>query len=216
MERGHEIGHHGYMHERPVDLQPAEERAVLERGLEVLERSLGTRPHGYRAPGWEHSGQTIRLLREYDFAYDSSMMAQDFEPYFCREGDVVQLDGPFLFGAEVELVELPVSWSLDDLPQLEFMKAPVDPVPGLSGYDKTLSMWSTDWDYMVEHVPEGVLTTTMHPEVIGRGGRMRILEGLIAHMKRGNATFLRGTEAIERWQRGQAALMTGNGEEPTH
>ena len=214
--RGHEIGHHGYLHERPVDLEPAEERAALERGLEVLELVLGTRPLGYRAPGWEHSDDTIGLLLEYGFAYDSSMMAQDFEPYFCRQGDVVQLDGPFLFGAEVELVELPVSWSLDDLPQLEFMKAPLDPVPGLSGYDKTLSMWSTDWEYMIEHVPGGVLTTTMHPEVIGRAGRMRILEGLIAHMKRGNATFVRGTEAIERWRRGQAAPTAENGEEPTY
>jgi peptidoglycan/xylan/chitin deacetylase (PgdA/CDA1 family) len=214
--RGHEIGHHGYLHERPVDLNSAKERAALERGLEVLERILETRPLGYRAPGWEHSDDTIGLLLEHGFAYDSSMMAQDYEPYFCRQGDVVQLDGPFLFGSEVELVELPVSWSLDDMPQLEFMKAPLDPVPGLSGYDKTLSMWSTDFDYMVEHVPGGVLTTTMHPEVIGRAGRMRILEGLIAHMKRGNATFLRGTEAIERWRRDSPTRTTGTFTEPRH
>lgn len=212
---GHEVGHHGYLHERPVALQPDEERAALERGLDVLERVLGARPAGYRAPGWEHSDETVELLLEYGFAYDSSMMGQDFEPYFCRQGDVVQLDGPFLFGAEVELVELPVSWSLDDLPQLEFMKAPLDPVAGLSGYDKTLSMWSTDFDYMVERVPGGVMTTTMHPEVIGRGGRMRILEGLIAHMKRRGATFLRGSEAIDRWRKDSAPARTRNAGEPT-
>lgn len=197
---GHEIGHHGYLHERPAALGADEERLALERGFEALERLLGVRPHGYRAPGWEHSDETVALLLEFGFSYDSSMMAQDFEPYFCRRGDVVQVDGPFLFGPEVDLVELPVSWSLDDLPQLELTKPPLDPVPGLSGYDKTLTMWITDFDYMVEHVPEGVMTLTMHPEVIGRGGRMRILERLIAHIKQQDAVFVRGSEAVETWR----------------
>jgi peptidoglycan/xylan/chitin deacetylase (PgdA/CDA1 family) len=197
---GHEIGHHGYLHERPVDLTPEQERAALERGLETIERILGTRPAGYRAPGWELSEHTIPLLLEYGFAYESSMMGQDFEPYWCRHGDSARPDGPFVFGAEVDLVELPVSWSLDDLPQLEFMKAPLDPVSGLSGYDKTLAMWSTDFDYMVETVPDGCFTTTMHPEVIGRGGRMRILESLIAHLKEGAATFRRAQDAVDTWR----------------
>lgn len=197
---GHEIGHHGYLHERPATLSPAEERNALERGLDALERLPVDRPRGYRAPGWEHSSATVGLLLEYGFAYDSSMMAQDFVPYLCRQGDDAQLDGPYVFGPEVDLVQLPVSWSLDDLPQLEFTRPPLDPVPGLSGYDKTLAMWSADFDYMVDRVPDGVMTTTMHPEVIGRGGRMRILEGLVRHMKEQNAVFLRGSEAVETWR----------------
>lgn len=196
--RGHEIGHHGYLHESPADLEPAEERRVLERGIESMERVLGTRPVGYRSPGWELSPASVDLLLEYGFEYDSSMMAQDFELYRCRQGDVPSTDGPYVFGHEVDLVEFPVSWSLDDYPQMEFAKGFST---GLSGYDKTLSMWTTDFDYMVENVPEGVFGVTFHPQVIGRGGRMRILEGLIAHIKQTpGVSFRRVVDVVREWR----------------
>jgi peptidoglycan/xylan/chitin deacetylase (PgdA/CDA1 family) len=198
--RGHEIAHHGYLHERPVDLSPPQERRVLERGIDVIEQLTGSPPVGYRAPGWELSDHTVELLLEHGFEYESSMMADDFRPYWCRRGDIAAEDGPFVFGPEVPLAELPVSWSLDDLPQMEFMRPPAAPVPGLSAYDKTLGMWTTDFDYMVERVEGGIFTTTMHPEVIGRGGRMRVLEGLLAHLKRAQGVeFVRAREAIRAW-----------------
>ena len=197
--RGHEIGHHGYLHESPADLEPAEERRVLERGLEAIERVVGARPIGYRSPGWELSPVSVELLLEYGFEYDSSMMAQDFELYRCRQGDVANTDGPYVFGHEVDLVEVPVSWSLDDYPQLEFVKG--FGLPGLSSYDKTLSMWTTDFDYMLEQVPAGVFGVTFHPQVIGRGGRMRILEGLIAHIKAtSGVTFRRVADVVRDWR----------------
>lgn len=197
--RGHEIGHHGYLHESPADLEPAEERRVVERGLEAIERVTGERPSGYRSPGWELSPVSVELLLEYGFEYDSSMMAQDFELYRCRQGDIANVDGPYVFGPEVDLVEVPVSWSLDDYPQLEFVKG--FGLPGLSGYDKTLSMWTTDFDYMVEQVPTGVFGITFHPQVIGRGGRMRILEQLIAHMKATpGASFRRVLDVVRDWR----------------
>lgn len=196
--RGHEIGHHGYLHESPADLEPSEERRVLERGIESMERTLGTRPVGYRSPGWELSPASVDLLLEHGFEYDSSMMAQDFELYRCRQGDVPRTDGPYGFGHEVDLIEFPVSWSLDDYPQLEFAKGFA---PGLSDYDKTLSMWKTDFDYMVEQVPQGVFGVTFHPQVIGRGGRMRILEGLIAHIKQTpSASFRRVIDVVREWR----------------
>jgi peptidoglycan/xylan/chitin deacetylase (PgdA/CDA1 family) len=197
--RGHEIGHHGYLHESPADLEPDAERSVLERGIEAIQRCTGTRPVGYRSPGWELSPVSVELLLEYGFEYDSSMMAQDFELYRCRVGDVAATDGPYVFGREVELVEFPVSWSLDDFPQMEFVKGL--PLPGLSSYEKTLSMWTTDFDYMVENVPEGVFGITFHPQVIGRGGRMRILEGLVRHIRESSdAPFRRVVDVVRDWR----------------
>jgi peptidoglycan-N-acetylglucosamine deacetylase len=197
-ERGHEIGHHGYLHESPADLEPADERLVLERGIDSIVRATGTRPVGYRSPGWELSAVSVDLLLEFGFEYDSSMMAQDFELYRCRRGDVPNTDGPYVFGHEVDLVEFPVSWSLDDFPQLEFIKTMA--LPGLSGYDKTLGMWQTDFDYMLEHAPNGVFGITFHPEVIGRGGRMRILEGLIAHIREAGVPFRRVVDVVREWR----------------
>jgi peptidoglycan/xylan/chitin deacetylase (PgdA/CDA1 family) len=213
VERGHEIGHHGYLHESPADLEPAAERDVLERGLEAIERATGARAVGYRSPGWELSDASVALLLEYGFEYDSSMMAQDFELYYCRQGDVAATDGPYVFGPEVDLVEFPVSWSLDDYPQMEFVKSAA--LPGLSGYDKTLSMWTTDYDYMAENVPGGVFGITFHPQVIGRGGRMRILERLIAHIKESeNVPFRRVVDTVRDW-RAAHPLLDDRGSAPS-
>ncbi len=108
-------------------------------------------------------------------------MATDFEPYFCRLGDDPNPDEGYRFGQEIELVEIPVSWSLDDWPYFEVVFEP-QPTIGLSSPAAALEMWSADFDYMYEHVPGGVFTATFHPQVIGRGARMTMLEGLIDHI----------------------------------
>ena len=59
---GHEICHHGYLHRPPGLIEPATERAELERGLEALERTAGVRPTVFRAPWWETSDVTFDLL----------------------------------------------------------------------------------------------------------------------------------------------------------
>jgi peptidoglycan/xylan/chitin deacetylase (PgdA/CDA1 family) len=201
VRRGHEIGHHGYLHERPVGLTRAEEGAALDRGLEALERTVGVRPSGYRAPGWELSDNTVSLLLERGFAYESSMMAQDFEFYRCRLGDEPTTDGPFVFGTEIDLVECPVSWSLDDMPQMEHSRPPLPPFQGLTSYETTLSLWCADFDYMVEYVTGGAFVLTLHPEVIGRGARMRVLEGLVRHMKSvTDVRFACLNEAVRDWR----------------
>jgi len=82
-DAGHEIGHHGYLHESPVTLDEQHEREVIEKGLESLQR-LGVTPAGYRSPGWDLSANSVRLLLEYSFVYDSSMMGADYQPYWCR------------------------------------------------------------------------------------------------------------------------------------
>lgn len=93
--RGHEVANHGYMHEPPSSLGPDEnEGAILDRGSDILESITGVRPGGYRSPSWELSADSLRLLHERGFVYDSSLMGDDI-PYFV--GDEGQ-----------RLVELPV------------------------------------------------------------------------------------------------------------
>ena len=184
VDAGHEIGHHGYLHENPVGLASKEdERRVLERGLEALDRTVGVRPAGYRSPAWDNSPHTIELLLEYGFRYESSLMGHDFVPYWCRVGDRIQDDGPYLFGREVDLVEMPVSWILDDFPHFEYVRLGNRLSPGLSAASKVEEIWRGEFDFMVRDVPGGVFTLTMHPQVIGRGHRMLMLERLIAHMQ---------------------------------
>lgn len=181
---GHEIGHHGYLHENPVSLaSKEEERAILERGSAALSRITGQRPLGYRSPAWDNSPHTVDLLTEYGFRYESSLMGQDFTPYWCRTGDVIHRDGPYEFGPTVDLVEMPVSWILDDFPHFEYVRVANRVSPGLSAPSKVEEIWRGEFDYCYRDVPGGIYTLTMHPQVIGRGHRMLLLERLIDYFK---------------------------------
>jgi peptidoglycan/xylan/chitin deacetylase (PgdA/CDA1 family) len=177
---GHEVAHHGYGHQDPSSQSPAEERRSLERGMAVLERFLGGPPLGYRSPSWDYSPVTLSLLVEYGFTYDSSLFAGDFRPYHPRLGDRVGVEGPLVRGQEVDLWEFPVDFCLDDWPYFTFKFDP--PRAGLSAPSKVLEIWGGEFDYMVEHEEGGVLTVTMHPQVIGRGHRMALLERFVQHV----------------------------------
>ena len=201
---GHEVGHHGYLHENPLALGTRErERAVLERGLEVLDRVLGVRPVGYRSPAWDNSPFTLELLLELGFRYESSLMGDDFTPYWCRVGDAADPDGPYRFGRPADLVELPVSWLLDDFPHFEYVSLPSQGLrlPGLSAASKVEEIWRDEFDFMRRDVPGGVMTITMHPQVIGRGHRLLMLERLVGHMRAGGARFSTMADAADRFRR---------------
>lgn len=198
-DAGHEIGHHGYAHEGPTSLEEPDERRVLERGLEALDGVLGVRPVGYRSPAFDLSPNSTRLLAEYGFAYDSSMMADDFTPYYCRTGDVVTTDGPMTFGRQLDLVEVPVSWTLDDFPFTEFVLSPHFYSPASTDVEAMGDRWLGDLDFMVERVPDGVFTQTFHPQSIGRAGRLRLLERMIARAKEHGATFARIGDVAADW-----------------
>ena len=182
---GHEIGHHGYLHENPIALETRErEREILQRGFAALDRVAGIRPTGYRSPAWDNSPHTIELLLEAGFRYESSLMGNDFSPYWCRVGDAIHDDGPYEFGAPVDLVEMPVSWILDDFPHFENVSLKTGLLTvGLSAPSKVEEIWRGEFDFMYRDVQGGVFNLTMHPQVIGRGHRMLMLERLIAHVR---------------------------------
>jgi len=210
-ERGHEIGHHGYLHESPTDYlgDPAAERAMYEKGLEALDRIAGVRPAGYRSPGWDLTEHSIRLLAELGFRYDSSLAADDYNCYFARIGDVPRLDGGFGFGQPSDIVEIPVSWSWDDFPQFEFVSSAHFSANTLASPSKVFEIWASDIDYMVERVPGGVFDLTMHPQVIGRGHRIKLLEQVIEHCRQyPSLRFARMGEVAEEY-RARARQLEG-------
>lgn len=199
VDAGHEIGHHGYCHENPRSLSPEEERRILERGIACLQRVTGKVPIGYRSPAADVSPVTLSLLLEYGFAYDSSMMADDFTPYYCRIGDEMRTDEPYLFGKEVDVLELPLDWSLDDWPYFN-LHWPTKHV-GLRTPDEVSQIWTADFDFLYDRIGEGVFTLTMHPQVIGRGHRILMLEKLIDYMKgHAGVTFQTMGQVATEWK----------------
>jgi peptidoglycan-N-acetylglucosamine deacetylase len=188
---GHEIGHHGYAHEAPVGRTRAAEEEVLVRGNEAIRRLTGAPAAGYRSPAWDLSPHSVELLLAHGFTYDSSMMANDYTPYFARRGDIITAGQPARFGATTSLIELPVSWSLDDFPHFEYLWTATHLQPGLQRTDDVLANWLDDFRYLTRTLEWGVLTFTFHPQVIGRGHRMLLLERLIAELQGLGATFTR-------------------------
>lgn len=193
---GHELGCHGWAHEDPATLDPAAERDVMVRSREAVAEAAGVPPRGFRAPYWSLSPLTLALAEELGFAYDSSLMADDVHLYRVRHGDRHAVERSE-FGQEGRLVEVPISWALDDWLHFEPDRLGVGP---LSAPSKVEEIWAEELRWAHEQEPGGVLTVTMHPEAIGRGSRIRMLERLIVLAEAlGGVEFARLGDVVERW-----------------
>ena len=193
-DAGHEVGHHGYDHISPANLTPEAEADQLDRGIACIESATGFHPRGYRSPAWDLSANSVNLLLERGFVYDSSMMGHDTQPYRARTGDVVEAGKPMVFGQETDLWELPISWSADDFPHFEYFRG-----GGLRSTADVLHNWLEDYRYMAEQAEPGVMTYTLHPQVIGRGHRMRMLDRLLQSLHDEGAEFVTAEDAITRF-----------------
>jgi peptidoglycan/xylan/chitin deacetylase (PgdA/CDA1 family) len=174
---GHELACHGWFHEDVATLGRADERELVERCSAAVERVSGARPKGWRAPYWSLSASSLDLVAAAGFVYDSSLMADDYALYRVRQGDRHSVSEGSRFGPEGPLVEVPVSWALDDWPHFE--PSATGDRDGLSAPSKVLEIWTEELRYAHLHAPGGLLTVTMHPECIGRGSRMAMLERFI-------------------------------------
>lgn len=167
VEAGHEVAHHGYLHEPLAGVDAETEAGYLDRGLETLERVAGVRPVGYRAPMWEPTWSTPRLLAERGFLYDSSLMDADV-PYELTVSGVRGVGS---------VVEIPIQWALDDWEQYCFL-------PGVSGEGliesptKAEEIWTLELDALRD--VGGCFVLTNHPFLTGRPSRAAVLDRLIS------------------------------------
>jgi peptidoglycan-N-acetylglucosamine deacetylase len=202
-DAGHEIGHHGWTHMPPALLTRQEEEDALIRGNEQIKKLTGRYARGYRSPAWDLSSHSVELLLKHGFIYDSSMMGNDFTPYRVRQGDLITLDKPAVFGKTTRLIEMPVSWTLDDHPHFEFIRTKEWILQGLMNANLVLDDWINDFNYMKKRLDWGVIIYTFHPYVIGRGGRMLILEKLIRKLKDNGVVFRTVEAAAAEYEKKQ-------------
>jgi peptidoglycan-N-acetylglucosamine deacetylase len=159
---GHEVGHHGYLHRGTDGLDAAAQRAELEEGLTALGK-LGVRPDGYRSPGWELTPETLDLLGELGFSYDASLMADD-RPYWVTSGNE-------------PLLELPGHWSLCDWPYFGWTSYHGGLLADPAAVER---IWLAEFESA--RLDRRAVTYTMHPEAIGRGYLVRMLDSVITAM----------------------------------
>lgn len=193
VDSGHEIALHGYSHENPISMTPQQETEIMEYCIELIKTKTGKTPTGYDAPWWEFSPITNELLLSHGIKYDNSLMHRDFEPYYVRVGDDwsrSKIDyakpastwmHPMTFGEETDLIEIPASWYLDDLPPMMFVKSSSNSY-GFANPRDMEQMWRDEFDWVYREMDYGVYTLTIHPDVSGRPQVLLALERLFDHI----------------------------------
>lgn len=171
----HELAHHGYIHENPVEQTREAEAHWLEMGIEIITRVSGKRPRGWRAPLYNFSADSIDLLTEFGFTYDASLMGDDI-PYVIQS----KSNGK-------QLIEIPSHWGLDDWPQyvqsfdLDYMMPIRAPSQG----------WETfAQEFEAAYHYGGLWIPVVHPFVTGRLARWHVVaEFLRTVLDKGDVWF---------------------------
>ncbi|WP_231445982.1 polysaccharide deacetylase family protein [Brevibacterium zhoupengii] len=195
--RGHEIGLHGYVHEFVSTLTRDEEFEINRRSSALIAELTGFNPVGHRSPSFDFSESTAEILESLGIVYDSSLMGTDYSPYLLRKADRWNCERGFQFGQKTKVIELPVAWTLDDHPHLEYLRGPGYVLPGLRDPFAMFNSFYGDVRWMQENLNNSFVNITLHPQVIGRGNRLLALEQFILDCKALNVEFERCAEVAE-------------------
>ena len=186
---GHEIGLHGWIHERNSQLDEATERDLMQRASAELTRIAGRKPAGMRTPSWDYSPFTIQIARDMGLLYDSSLMADD-QPYEVNVN-----------GQPTGVVELPVEWILDDAPYFNMDR--FSTIRPTMNQEEVLALWRAQFD-QAHREGRGLYILTMHPHVSGHRSRIHMLDRLIQHMKSKGGVWFATHEEIARYVKAAA------------
>ena len=187
--RGFEIGHHGYRHERYVDLSAEEQRAIIEKSQRIFKETIGEEAIGYRTPSGDWSRETAGILYDMGFQYSSSMRGDD-RPYRT-----------VIDGKVTDFIEMAPKWDLDDFVQFGYNIFPAEP----SGQDRIAGIEQVYANFKQEfdgYYKEGLCFVSLcHPQIIGSPGRLRMYHRLIKHMKsKEGVWFAKGSEIADWWR----------------
>jgi peptidoglycan/xylan/chitin deacetylase (PgdA/CDA1 family) len=202
-------------------MTPEQEADVLDKCIALVARLTGRRPRGYTAPWWELSPVTVDLLLARGIAYDHSLMHHDFQPYYVRKGDSwTKIDyakpakawmKPLKRGVETDLVEIPGSWYLDDLPPMMFIKA----APNSHGFVNPRHLeesWRDQFDWVYREYDYAIFPISIHPDVGGRPQVLLMLERMHQHMIRHpGVRFVTFHEMAEDFRRRSPRRKSGKG-----
>ena len=162
VERGHEVGLHGFFHEIVAHTSDAEFSAALDASLALFQRQVGLTPKGFRSPAWEMTPHMMAELHARGM-YDSSLSG---------------FDNPYTLGG---VVEVPVQWAIDDAVYFKFLGGGVDHWPP-SASRPVLETWTDEWETL--HAEGGLFMLTVHDWISGRAHRIRLLDTLLSTVAR--------------------------------
>jgi peptidoglycan-N-acetylglucosamine deacetylase len=185
LRRGHDIEHHGYLHEPPSTFtSAAQEEEALLKGLETLTRITGRRPRAYRSPFWEFSTNTIPLLEKHGFEYTGDLM------------DTLLPDYHVVDGRTTDMINLPGHWILDDLAHFYYH---ISARKTIQSCRQVLELYQEEFRGIYAY--GGLFTLTMHPQASGRPSRVLMLKELIEYVKSFPDVWIASpAEIVEYWR----------------
>ena len=189
VDRGHDIGYHGYQHEAFWQLTRARQQDVMAQSLALFRKHLGLTPTGFRTPSGDWGDDTIEVLLDAGVTWSSSMRGDD-RPYFTPHA-----------ASGRSLVEIPGRWELDDYASLAYQRHPDFPagLDRIAPYDTTLDNWRREFDG--SHRDGLCMTTLFHPKVSGKPGRILLLERLLQHMLEADGVWFATCGEVAQWWR---------------
>ena len=179
LAQGHEIGHHSWCHEDPMDHSDDHEAELFERALDVHVAMTGRKPRGYRAPVYSITPPMVDRLIAHGMLYDSSMMADDL-PYLVTT-------------PRGELIELPPHWGTDDWPPFAHF-AEIDYLMPVRAPSDGIRAFAEEFDAM--HAAGGFWMPVLHPFLTGRLARWHQMETLLTRIVETGDTWLAPMEDI--------------------
>jgi peptidoglycan-N-acetylglucosamine deacetylase len=191
--RGHEIGHHGYLHEALEGKTRAEEEAILTSSSRILAGITGASPIGYRAPLYEITHETMGLLRHHGFLYASNLQDSLW---------------PYRHPGSPPLVELPATWILDDGPFWAFGLRP-QLYRQIFPPSAVRSVWGDEFRG-IHHVG-GLSMFILHPQYSGRPSRVQMLQELVDDMRALDGVWFTHGAELARYALSAAADLGTDG-----
>ncbi len=125
---GHELAGMSYGFDRVRTMAPERERVLVRKTASALEEICGAKIRGWRCPDYRVSAQTLDILSEEGFLWDSSLLNDDCPSLFDCAGGT--------------LVELPFTTSTADKTFIGY------PYPMRSSPDGLANVWQSEFDVL--------------------------------------------------------------------
>jgi peptidoglycan/xylan/chitin deacetylase (PgdA/CDA1 family) len=181
-------GLHGYTHEFVSQLNPQQERDVLQKSIDVITSFTGKKPRGWTAPAWTPSPSSVKLLEEFGLEYDHSFMHHDSQLYYLpyppdswKETDYKTLSAhdwmsPMSTLKPSSIVEVPANWHVDDWPAFQWLRGQAS---GFVDPHQIERFWQEQFEFCYREYDHFVFPISIHPQVSGKPQVLMMHERLI-------------------------------------
>ncbi len=180
------MGHNETNSVRLTEFGPEEERALIARCAEKIERFSGKRPKGWLGSALAETWDTLEFLLDEKFTYVA---------------DWTNDDQPYLMNVEGrQIASIPYSYEVNDSPFLYYRNGSIDE------FEKLIKR---QFDVLYEEGAESgrVMAVCLHPFIIGVPHRIKGLESALSYIRSHDKVwFATGEEIVEHYLKSGATI----------